>query len=122
MLKWFVNEEVAERVMRGGNLIAEEEVETRPEKIPRKCLDENVCIVQIKKYFSFDGWSVLTNNIEVMRSCGVWTCSMCSSDLDGNDSIACDSCLDWVHLNCIGLKRAPKTKHWFCRCCCVSSK
>ena len=53
MLKWFVNEEVAERVMRGGNLIAEEEVETCPEKIPRKCLDENVCIVQIKKIFLF---------------------------------------------------------------------
>ena len=51
MLQWFVDKEVAERVMRGGDLIEEQEVESRPEKIPRKCLDENVCISHIKKLF-----------------------------------------------------------------------
>lgn len=77
MLKWFVDKEVAERVMRGGGLIEEQEVESCPEKIPRKCLDENVCISQIKKYFSFDGWSVLMNSTEIMRTHGSWACSKC---------------------------------------------
>ena len=54
MLNWFVNQEVSERVTHGGDLIEEDEVECRPEKIPRKSLDENVCIGQIRKYFSFD--------------------------------------------------------------------
>ena len=35
MLKWFVDKVVAERVMRGGDLIEKQEVESRPEKIPR---------------------------------------------------------------------------------------
>ncbi len=77
MLKWFVDKEVAERVMRGGDLIEEQEVESRPEKIPRKCLDENVCISQIKKHFSFDGWSVH----------GSWTCLKCCNELDSGESI-----------------------------------
>ena len=32
------------RVLSDDCLIDETEVEVRPEKIPRKCLDENVCI------------------------------------------------------------------------------
>ena len=45
MHNWFVDPDATERVTRGGDLIEEEEVECRPERIPRKCLDENVCIV-----------------------------------------------------------------------------
>ncbi len=63
MLNWFVDEEVTERAVRGGDLIEEYEVECCSEKIPRKCLDENVCIAQVKKYFTFDGWSLLQNSI-----------------------------------------------------------
>ena len=47
MLNWFVGQEVSERATRGGDLIEEDEVECRPEKIPTKCLDDNVCIGQI---------------------------------------------------------------------------
>ena len=53
MLNWFVDQEVSEHVTRGGDLI-EDEVECCLERIPRKCLDDNVCIGQIRKYFSFD--------------------------------------------------------------------
>ena len=58
MLNWFVDQEVTERVTRSGELIEEDEVECRPEKIPRKCLDDNVCVGQIRKYFSFDAWKL----------------------------------------------------------------
>ena len=47
-LFWFVDQEVSEHVTRGGDLVEEE---CCPERIPRKCLDDNVCIGQI---FSFD--------------------------------------------------------------------
>ena len=59
MLNWFVDQEVSERATRGGDLIVEDEVECGPENIPRKCLDDNVCIGQIRKYFSFDAWNLL---------------------------------------------------------------
>lgn len=118
MLEWFVDSDVSERVMRGGALIEEQEVESRPEKIPRKCLDENVCLNQIKKYFTFDGWSVIDNTIEILATRGSWSCSKCYKELDG-ESIVCDGCLEWCHILCAGLKRAPKTKYWFCRSCHV---
>ena len=117
MLNWFVNREVTERVVRGGTLIEEHEVECRPERIPRKCLDDNVCIGLIRKHFSFDGWNVLQNCIDTMRVQGSWTCPMCHTELCTSESICCDGCLEWLHLKCAGLRRAPKSKHWFCRSC-----
>ena len=77
MLNWFVDQEVSERATRGGDLIEEDEVECRPEKIPRKCLDDNVCIGQIRKYFSFDAWNLLEATMETMHTRGSWTCSVC---------------------------------------------
>ena len=59
MLNWFVDKETAERVTRGGDLVEEYEVECRPERIPQKCLDENVCIGLIRKYFSLDAGCLL---------------------------------------------------------------
>ena len=100
MLHWFVNREVCERVTRGGDLIEEDEVECRPERIPRKCLDDNVCIGQIRKYFSFDAWNLLQATLDTMHTRGSWTCLVCHTDLHSSESICCDGCLDWVHLKC----------------------
>ena len=83
----------------------EDEVECRPERIPRKCLDDNVCIGQIRKYFSFDAWNLLEATLDTMRTQGSWTCSVCHNDLHSSESICCDGCLDWVHLKCTGLRR-----------------
>ena len=120
MLKWFVDQEVSEHVTRGGDLIEENEVECRPESIPRKCMDDNVCIGQIRKYFSFDAWNLLEATMDTMRTRGGWTCSVSHTDLHSSESICCDGCLDWVHFRCTGLRRAPKSKRCFCRSCfCV---
>ena len=116
MLNWFVDQEVTERVTRGGDLVQEDEVECRPEKITRKCLDDNVCVGLIRKYFSFDAWDILEAVMDTMRTQGSWT-ALCHTDLHSMESICCDGCLDWVHMRCTGLKRAPKSKHWFCRVC-----
>ena len=119
MLGWFVDDNVIERVTRhsGADLVLEEEVESRPEKIPRKCLDENVCIDKIRKYFTFEAWSVLENCVHTLRTHDVWYCASCTTDLRSGTSLACDNCLEWYHIQCVGLKRVPKAKHWFCRSC-----
>lgn len=118
MLGWFVDEDVIGRVIIDDTaLIEETEVEVRPEKIPRKCLDENVCIGQIRKYFTFDAWSLVTELIETMQRKGIWTCKSCFSDLHAYESISCDSCLEWYHWKCVGLSKPPKAKYWFCRSC-----
>lgn len=117
MLGWFVDDSVVERVTRGDDLVQEKEVESRPEKIPRKCLDENICIDKIRKYFTFEAWSVLENCVCTLRTQDIWFCASCSTDLKNGMSLACDNCLEWYHLKCVGLKRVPKAKHWFCRSC-----
>jgi len=44
----------------GGQLIEEEMVKTIPEKVPNCCIDENVNVYHIKKYFTIDAWKIDT--------------------------------------------------------------
>ena len=68
----------------------EDEVECRPENITRKCLDVNVCVGQIRKYFSFDAWDLLEAATDTMLTQGSWTCSVCHTNLHSMESICCD--------------------------------
>lgn len=111
MLGWFVDETVVERVMHDGDLV---EVEARPEKIPKKCPDENVCLDKIRKYFTIDAWSLVENSVSTLKNKYIWYCAKCSCDLSTDESLACDSCLEWYHLKCVGLNKA---QHLFCRSC-----
>ena len=52
---WFVESDIAESAL-AGKLIEEQEVETRPERVSPSCLDENVCLRSIQKYFTHEGW------------------------------------------------------------------
>ena len=50
LLSWFVNKEVANDAI-DDNLLIEEHVECKPERIPDSVLDENVDICLIHQYF-----------------------------------------------------------------------
>ena len=56
MLSWFVDEAIVEATIKslGKRLVEEEDVETRPERVPNAILDENINIYLIRKYFSND--------------------------------------------------------------------
>ena len=47
-------------------------------------------------------------------------CGVCKEEADGH-SIACEKCLEWFHLKCVGLKRKPNIPDWFCKCCLDAS-
>ena len=117
MLDWFVSAIDADKAVNHGELIDEEAVETRPEKIPNCCIDENVNVYHVKKYFTVDAWKIVLQVLDWKKTHSNWSCKVCDQDLDGKIAIACDSCLDWYHLHCIGLRNAPKRKEWFCRSC-----
>jgi len=53
MLRWFVDKCVAESAL-SGELIEENEVECRPERVPNALLDENVDINLIRLCFTDD--------------------------------------------------------------------
>jgi hypothetical protein len=81
---------------------------------------ENVNVLRIRKYFTDDGWDSLMEVLQVKRSSFRYFCKVCRHELEDCTVIACDSCLEWSHLPCVGLKAAPKCKEWFCRQCNIS--
>lgn len=118
MLRWFVSEKLADQVLKDNKqLIDEEDVELRPEKLPDGVGDENVDIHLIRKFFTNDAWLVLYQATEMKRQNQLYVCNVCFQDLDKAPSIVCDHCLEWNHSHCLGLKRAPKRRYWFCRRC-----
>lgn len=118
MLRWFVSEELVDQVLKDDKqLIEEADVELRPEKIPDGIRDENVDIHLIRKFFTNDAWLVLYQATEMKRQSEVYVCKVCSSDLGKAPSIVCDHCLEWSHSHCVGLKKTPKRRYWFCRTC-----
>ena len=120
MLKWFVEARAAELVLK-GKLIDEEDIETRPECVSASCLDENVCIRNIQKYFTNDGWKALLHLVEAVKneSVVVWCCGRCTNVINDEEenSVVCESCLVWFHFSCTSLRKAPKASKWFCRQC-----
>ena len=107
MLKWFVDHKVVEAALKKPNeLIEEDKVEVRPERLPDAILDENVDVHLIRRYFTNDAWLVVKDVVNQKCSNPVYTCKNCFHDLDEAASIVCDHCL------C-----GSEQRYWFCRKC-----
>ena len=114
ILSWFVDRQVKDAALTRKRLIEEDEVEMRPERIPASCLDDNVFVPSVQKYFSPDAWIALMNVLDA-----VWYCGACEKAIDDEkeNSIVCESCLNWFHFTCVSIKKNPKQTEWFCRSC-----
>ncbi|PIK54251.1 hypothetical protein BSL78_08878 [Apostichopus japonicus] len=91
MLGWFVGTDIAEKVIRGDVLVEEHQVETRPERSAMNCLDENLSVHAIRKYFTFDAWRIVEENMKILKEKSGWLCANCHRDLSESDSLCCDS-------------------------------
>ena len=119
ILSYFVSEDDINLAMNGQHL-SEVSVEQNPAAISTACLDVNVNIQKIRRYFDNDGWAAVEHVYEALKSFVKSTpvlCVLCKEDIDSLDSVVCDCCLLWVHLKCVGKKTPPKAKYWFCRDC-----
>ena len=117
MLSWFVDQCKIHPVLNKGELIEENEVECRPEKISNAILDQSVDVHLIRHCFTNDAWLIVQDVLNRKKEHHVWICRGCSHDLDKDQAILCDSCLEWFHFRCVGLIKQPKQKYWFCRDC-----
>ena len=114
MLKWFVDHKVVEAALKKPNeLIEEDKVEVRPERLPDAILDENVDVHFIRRFFfsTNDAWLVVNDVVNQKCSNPVYTCKNCFHDLDEVASIVCDHCLCWFHIKCTGLKQQSKQRY-----------
>ena len=64
MLLWFVDLQVAETTLARKKTVEECDMEVRPECVPSSCLDKNVCLTSIQKYFTPDAWCAVVNVVE----------------------------------------------------------
>lgn len=46
-----------------------------------------------------------------------WQCPVCRTSRVGPIVIFCDSCHNWFHYSCVGIKRNPATSFWYCPPC-----
>lgn len=108
MLSWIVDKPSTELAL-NGTLLTEKSI--KPLKhISNSCLDENIDLHRIQAYFTKGGWLALHKALKRMKKQG-WQCGQCKNTLD-SEQIACDSCLQWSHFTCVGVKKNPKAKKW----------
>ena len=118
ILGWLIDQPKINRVLSGDLFIEEEDVEMQPDAIPNQVLDDNVDCGDIRSFFSEDAWIALEQVLAVKSRNAVWTCRECLHKIDdGQISIVCDSCLEWNHLTCVGLRKRPGSAEWFCKAC-----
>ena len=114
MLKWFVDDEIADRCIASDeNLITEEEVISCPERINMAATE--TCIDCIEKYFETNAWVAVLNVLERAKARPI-TCKVCNDGLETR-CICCDLCLGWYHYHCAAISDTPRTKLWFCIDC-----
>ena len=115
VLSWFVSPETVDKALK-GHIIHEEDIVVNPNEVPSACMDDNVDINCVRRYFDCDAW-VSIQSVFNNRKDHPWLCSVCNDNLDNDESIGCDSCLNWVHYKCINLTGRPKCKYWYCTSC-----
>lgn len=94
------------------------EIEKNIQNIPNKVLEmiKMIDISLLKKHFTDDAWELIENIISEKEKNIISICSVCSKDIFIS-CITCDSCLDFFHLKCVGLKVKPTKRKWVCIKC-----
>ena len=81
MLKWFVSGPDANKAMEDEVLLHDTSVEKRHEKIPNACIDENVNLFWIRKYFTVDGWVQVLQVVKMKKANLSYYCQVCERKL-----------------------------------------
>ena len=116
MLSWLLDKEDVERAMK-GEVITEECV--RISDVCPAVGDANANIKELRRYFDPDAWQLVQDVVDNAKKHPVHKCASCNNTIDdeAEASIACESCLRWLHFKCEGLTVAPSKKSWFCSVC-----
>jgi len=69
---------VAEAAISRKGLIEENQVEILPERVTASCLDENICLLSCKKYFTVDAWLALKGVIAAAIDNPCYYCGRCT--------------------------------------------
>ena len=69
MLEWFVPKSCVDKAMDDGLPLDDgDEIDCRPAILPSTCVDENINIFRIRKYFTYVSWSKVLKAIESKKN------------------------------------------------------
>lgn len=119
ILLWIVGEAEVTKVL-SGILVEEESVEVRPDYLSKQLLDINVELELVHRYFTRDAWLALNSSLRILRADPTYFCDVCRLVVS-DDFIICDCCLEWLHMHCVGLRKPPKKKYWYCKSCATNN-
>ena len=120
-LKHVVSANAAVAAARGGHKLATSDILN---ELPVALLtEERFRFNELEQYFEPAAWNALTDRLNaalLVLDDMDWTCSICKSATSpiGSDGrwVQCDRCLGWLHFQCVGIKRKPRTD-FFCISC-----
>ena len=98
----------------GKNIFSKDNLKkTLPSKLMDQNFFDNVKI--FKDHFTFDTFDFIEKfhfNKKIK-----WKCTSCLTNLENKNSVGCDGCFDWHHLECAFLSAPPNENFWFCEKC-----
>ena len=102
-----------------GMLMERDDVEVRPKCLPAKITDPSFDVYRVRKYCTSEAWLIVEEVVKAKAPNPQWMCPTCDKEADGSvdvghTSLACDSCLEWYHVTCLGKKSRPKARTWIC--------
>ena len=115
----FVDEEVATRVEIDGKTIIEEEIQTRPEKLPAGILvNDKEKLQAIYKYMDSDAVTTLYATIKAKDDIpGAWVYPECAEiTAHLREVVECESCYEWYHTACLGSTENVEASWSCCKC------
>ena len=115
LLSWITDEQTIYNVVHKRCQLSEAQVPNASE-MPSQWKDQQVDINVLRRFFDGDGWAAI-EKVYQESLVEPWKCSKCVELLSDRESIGCDACLEWNHLDCVTLKKVPRSKYWFCPKC-----
>lgn len=81
--------------------------------------EEEISFELVEQFFKNDAFCFLKELIQMENNNNIkYFCSICKITVASDTKcIRCDSCLNWVHKNCSGLKKLLTKRNWFCPNC-----
>lgn len=115
IIEWLTNKTVVNKVRKDKYLIQSKDIKHYSD-VFNGIIENEVDINTVKSYCSNDAWKKIIAVLKQKKKNITWVCPLCNNDIGADqNSILCDSCLIWHHMDCVKLKQ--NGKYWFCDTC-----
>lgn len=119
ILLMFVDEDAIKKVEEGKEFIKEEDIQTKPEKLPGRLVMAKEKLNNVYKYMDDDAITTLHAIIKTKEDDipGAWLCQECGEvTADGRQVVECETCFEWYHTECLQATKNYRAS-WSCPKC-----